>query len=133
MQLVAADSGYGDGLIYVSTNYGGSWAPSTAPVNYWTSVACSSDGSRLAAMAYPGGVYTWESIPALNVRQSGGNLFISWQPTASATGFILQEDADLATNDWVTVATVPVLTNGINQVVIPLPQSGNQFYRLQGP
>jgi photosystem II stability/assembly factor-like uncharacterized protein len=40
----------GDGLIYVSTNSGASWAPSGARPNYWTSIACSADGTKWVAV-----------------------------------------------------------------------------------
>jgi hypothetical protein len=73
--LVAADSGYGDGLIYASTNAGVAWAPTTAPVEYWTSVASSADGSKLAASGYPGGIYTWQSLPVLNIASSRRETF----------------------------------------------------------
>jgi hypothetical protein len=93
--LVAADSGYGDGLIYASTNAGLAWTATTAPVGYWTSVSSSADGSKLAAAGYPGGIYTWQSVPVLSIVPSSGNLLISWQATSAAAGFGLQEDSDL--------------------------------------
>jgi hypothetical protein len=132
-QLVAVDSGYGDGLIYSSTNSGLAWTATTAPVGYWTSVSSSADGSKVAAASYPGGIYTWQSIPALSIMLSSGNLLISWQASSSTASFVLQEDSDLAMTNWVTVTNLPAQTNGLNRVVIPLPLSGNQFYRLTSP
>ncbi len=132
-KLVAADSGYGDGLIYSSTNSGLAWTATTAPVGYWTSVSSSADGSKVAAASYPGGIYTWQSIPALSIMLSSGNLLISWQASSSTASFVLQEDSDLAMTNWVTVTNLPAQTNGLNRVVIPLPLSGNQFYRLTSP
>jgi hypothetical protein len=132
-QLIAADSGYGDGLIYTSSNSGSAWLPASGPVEYWTSVASSGDGSRLAASCYPGGIYTWQSIPVLNIMPASGNLVVSWQALDSATGFVLQAASDLATTNWVAVTNQPALTNGMNQVVIPLPPANNQFYRLVNP
>jgi hypothetical protein len=52
-RLVAAspDSYGGDGLIYVSTNSGATWTPTSAPSNSWASVASSGDGTQLVAVA----------------------------------------------------------------------------------
>jgi photosystem II stability/assembly factor-like uncharacterized protein len=44
--------------IYVSTNGGATWTNTTAPLSTWQSVACSADGSRLAAVSAQGWVYT---------------------------------------------------------------------------
>jgi hypothetical protein len=41
----------GGGLIYVSTNSGATWTPTSDPSNYWTSVASSGDGTQLVAAA----------------------------------------------------------------------------------
>jgi hypothetical protein len=59
IKLVAAPIGpYGwaDGLpfgypIYLSADAGMSWAPASAPTNYWISVASSADGAKLVAAA----------------------------------------------------------------------------------
>jgi hypothetical protein len=40
----------GDGLIYVSTNSGASWTPTSAPATNWTLVASSADGTQLVAV-----------------------------------------------------------------------------------
>jgi hypothetical protein len=45
----AAFSGTMSGAIYLSTNSGSTWMPTTAPTNIWVSVAISADGSKLAA------------------------------------------------------------------------------------
>jgi hypothetical protein len=57
--LVAAGYGLGgycgspvSALIYISTNAGGSWTQTTAPSNYWSSVACSTDGTKLVAASF---------------------------------------------------------------------------------
>lgn len=104
-----------------------------APIEYWTSVASSSDGSKLAATASPGGIYTWQSSPVLSILPSGGILLITWQASSSAAGCVLQENSDLSTTSWVAVTNLPVMTNGLEQVTIPLFLSGDRFYRLMGP
>jgi photosystem II stability/assembly factor-like uncharacterized protein len=132
-RLIAADSGNGDGLIYVSTDSGQSWTPTAAPVEYWTAVACSADGSILTATADPGGIYTWQSIPILNLVQSGGNVLISWPDLSSANGFVLQENSDLTTASWAPAPNAPALVSGMNQVTIPISPTGSYFFRLVGP
>jgi hypothetical protein len=117
----------------MSTNSGGDWTATSAPVEYWTCIASSADGSKLTATSYPGGIYTWQSLPMLNIAPSSGNLVISWQALSSATGFAPQANSDLATTNWIVLTNLPVLTNGWIQVVIPRPLGGNQFYRLEKP
>jgi hypothetical protein len=47
------------GGIYTSVNSGRNWAQTSAPsTNNWTSIASSSDGSKLAALMFEGGIYT---------------------------------------------------------------------------
>jgi hypothetical protein len=45
------------GSIIISTNSGGSWTRSSAPGGYWTGIASSADGTKLAALQL-GGIYT---------------------------------------------------------------------------
>jgi hypothetical protein len=79
-RLIAAgngwSSGWGDSLIYTSTNSGASWVPTTAPSNSWTSVASSWDGTRLAAAGnyYPSG----DGLIYISTN-SGAN----WTPTTA--------------------------------------------------
>lgn len=47
-----------DGPIYVSADAGGSWQQTSAPLVPWTSIACSADGNRLAAVYGGSQVYT---------------------------------------------------------------------------
>ena len=72
--VLAAVTGYRTpGKIYVSTDSGATWPATTAPLLYWTSIACSADGKKLVASATNGAVYistntgqTWatSSVPA---------------------------------------------------------------------
>src|SRR5262249_39353104 len=56
--VIAASSDFGSGApIFISTNSGANWTPSTAPTNAWISVACSVDGTVLVA-AEDGILYT---------------------------------------------------------------------------
>ena len=64
---------YGGG-IYTSSNFGGTWTPSTSGLpasGLWYSITSSSDGTKLAAVIYGGGIYTSSN--------SGG----TWTPATS--------------------------------------------------
>jgi hypothetical protein len=49
--IVTATPPYPAGLIYTSADSGATWNPTTSPRAFWTSVASSSDGTRLIAAA----------------------------------------------------------------------------------
>lgn len=48
----------GDGLIYISTNSGVDWMPTSAPTDSWITVASSGDGTKLVAAASGDFIYT---------------------------------------------------------------------------
>jgi len=56
---------------------------------------------------------------------------ISW-PTNNTTGFVLQQNGDLSTTDWVNVSTPPTVTNHQYQVIVA-PLVDSQSYRLRHP
>jgi hypothetical protein len=55
---------------------------------------------------------------------------VSW-PSPS-TGFVLQQNANLDTTNWVT-APQTVNDNGVTRFIIVNPPVGNRFYRLLNP
>ena len=69
------------------------------------------------------------AAPRLTVERAGGeSVTLSWP--VSAAGFTLKSTGVLGTAvSWQTVATAPVVTNGLNQVTLPI--TGTQFFRLQ--
>lgn len=71
--------------------------------------------------------------PVLKVTRAGNNVILSWP--ASATGFVLQEAAALATPSSSTVwnpGPAPVLSGEEYQVTLPSP-AGNKYFRLGQP
>ncbi len=67
--------------------------------------------------------------PLLGIQLTSTNaVVISWP--ASSTGFSLQQSSNLNPTNWVKVTNTPVVTNGLNQVMVP-PLTGRQFYRLK--
>jgi hypothetical protein len=75
--------------------------------------------------------FTFVSLPQLSLQLTGANTaLLSWPSTAG--GFVLQQNADLSTANWVTVAQPVNQANGQNQVVVPAPD-GPLFFRLVVP
>jgi len=60
---------------------------------------------------------------------TGDKLVLAWAPSAVATNFVLQQNADLTTTNWVTLTQRPVLVGPQFQVEMPKP-AGTMFYRL---
>ncbi len=66
--------------------------------------------------------------PLLTITSSGGGVVLSWP--APSTGWVLQQNPDLATtNAWANVPGSPVVV-GTNNTVTVAPALGNRFYRL---
>jgi hypothetical protein len=69
--------------------------------------------------------------PLLTIRLTAANTaIISW-PSFSP-GFVLQQNADLNTPNWVT-APQSVSDNGTNKFILVNPLAGKHFYRLFKP
>ena len=66
----------------------------------------------------------------LFIEPSDGKFIISWFTNAPIP-FLLLQNTDLGTTNWVAVTNSITVTNGQNQVVIPNPLVGHCFYRLQ--
>jgi hypothetical protein len=67
--------------------------------------------------------------PRLSVALAATNaLVLAWLDTY--TGFVLQQNTNLATTNWVAVTNPPVVANGEKQVTVS-PPVGNRYYRLQ--
>ncbi len=67
---------------------------------------------------------------ALGITRSGTNVIVKWPSPPS--GFVLQQNTNLATTNWLTVTNAPVITNGLNQVILTSTNI-RQFYRLKYP
>jgi hypothetical protein len=119
------------GPIQTSTNAGATWNEHNSPGETWRSVTCSADGCKIAAVVHGGGIFTLQfaPMPVLSIHRASTSAMISWViPSAS---FVLQENFNLSTTNWVDVTNTPILnfTNLRNQVTVPL--LGNHFYRLK--
>ena len=136
-KLVAVGySSLAGGVACISTNAGVTWTQASAGNNFGT-VAMSADGNRLFAIngggisGGPGTVYTayFTPSPVLNINPLPTNLKLSW--TVPSTNFVLQQNSDLTTTNWVTLTNTPVLdlTNLQDQVILS-PTNSSGFFRL---
>jgi hypothetical protein len=68
-------------------------------------------------------------LPSLQAQMSGGNLILSWPPSAS--DFVLETTTNLAdTNSWTAVTNAPAIVDLQNAVTNPI-SGGAQFFRLK--
>jgi photosystem II stability/assembly factor-like uncharacterized protein len=139
--IAAANPDYLDGMVCTSTDFGATWTTNNLPVEEWFGIASSADGNKLVAVtgafdSYDSGgaVYTSYTPPSpqLNLAPASGNLALSW--LVPSTNFVLQQNLDLTTGNWVTLTNTPTLNfaNLQNQVMLS-PVSGEGFYRLVTP
>ena len=119
---------YGSDSIYSSSDSGATWIPNSAPTSVqWKALASSADGNKLFAAINNGGIYTYQSAPALTITGSNNHSVVSWP--ASATGYALQQNPHLPPANWVTVTNVPI-SDGIKKEVT-IPQTvESMFFRL---
>ena len=69
--------------------------------------------------------------PLLTVRHTATNtVVVSWP--SSATGFLLQQSANLNTASWISPAETAT-SDGSNKFIIVNAPAGNRFYRLFKP
>jgi hypothetical protein len=69
------------------------------------------------------------SVPSETIQASGTNALISWP---YVPGYVLQQNSDLTTTNWVNVTNQSLLTNQPGQYTVPMGNSSG-FYRLVLP
>lgn len=132
-KLITGIGGTADaGPIYISTNSGASWFTNDVPKSSWFGVCSSADGNRLAAATTKIYASYTPARPTLAMRQTNGNATISW--LVPSTNFVVQQNTDLSTTNWVDMTNIPVLnlTNLQDEVTVPRSES-NTFFRLKTP
>ena len=83
------------------------------------------DGASTSIQTISG--FSFTSIPTAAIQLQDTNALVSWP--AAAPGYVLQQNSDLTTPNWVNVTNPKNLTNGLNQVTVP-NNGSNLFYRL---
>jgi hypothetical protein len=124
----------GDTQIRTSTDSGMTWVTNNAPSG-WYGVASSADGCKLvAANRFFMGIWVGQTTPSpqLNLQPTNGELALSW--IVPSTNFVLQQNLDLTTTNWVTLTNAPTLnlTNLHNETTLS-PSGGSGFFRLSTP
>jgi hypothetical protein len=66
--------------------------------------------------------------PGLTIELVSPSSALVWWP-APSTGFVLQQNTNLTTTNWVAVTNPPVEANGEKQVTVS-PLAGTRYYRL---
>jgi hypothetical protein len=119
------------GETYADVVFGITIAPGTPPGQYFGFVTIQGGTNIFAADNLADPLFEVSLSPAaLGVALSGTNLVLSWPSPPG--DFLLQQNSDLTTTNWLTVTNAPALTNFQNQVVLPVA-AGNYFYRLEYP
>ena len=85
--------------IYCSTNSGLTWRPTMAPYTTWSSIACSADGTHVAAAAASGPIYRSED--------SG----TTWTLTSAPSALWYSIACSAAGDKWVAVANNIIYTS----------------------
>jgi photosystem II stability/assembly factor-like uncharacterized protein len=115
--VLAAVTGFRTaGKIYVSTDSGANWPETTAPLEYWTSIACSADGRKLVAAATNGSVY---------ISTDTGQ---TWAPSSPPVNHWISITSSADGNQLAVVSPNGILcvsTNGGNSWATNNPNSSN--------
>jgi hypothetical protein len=74
--------------------------------------------------------FTFVSIPTQTIQLTGSNALISWPGAISS--YLLEQNTNLATTNWVVVTNSDNLSNGLHQIMVPTIGT-NGFYRLTLP
>jgi hypothetical protein len=91
----------------------------------WYSVVSAADGNQIALTG--GGL---QSAPALSIVFSNNKAILSW-PTGLGI-FILQQNADIGTTNWLDITNSANVIGNLFTVTIPA-SAGKSFFRLRTP
>lgn len=119
------------GESYRDVVFGITVASNTPPGQYFGVVTIQGGQDIFAATNLASPIFEISLTPAaLGVALSGTNLVLSWPSPPG--GFGLEQNDDLTTTNWTMTTSPPVITNGLNQVILT-PTAGNWLYRLIYP
>jgi hypothetical protein len=121
-------------FVYTSGDSGVIWMTNSGP-EACTFIVSSADGCELVAGTQHGlGFWIGRFVPSprIDFASSNGNVALSW--TIPSTEFVLQQNSDLTTTNWLDVTATPQLNLTDLQDQVTLPESaGDAFFRLSAP
>jgi len=119
--------GAGTNVTFRIVNYGG-----TSSVGTW--YVFDTANSSALDFALQGTVTGTQPVvmvpPVLSITISNGSVILSW-PTL-VDGFVLQQNSDLSTANWMDAGSTAI-TNGASKNVLIAPNLGENFFRLFHP
>lgn len=106
-------------------------APATPPGHYFGIVTIQGGTNIFTSNNLVSPIFEISLPPAaLGIAPSGTNLILSWPSPPGS--FVLQQNSDLTTTNWMALTNLSTITNFQNQMILPLTP-GNRFYRLKYP
>jgi hypothetical protein len=119
------------GETYADAVFGIVINPATPSGSYSGTVTMQGGPDIFTAISLTNQIFQVSMPPAApGITVSGGNLLLSWPSPPG--NFVLQQNSDLTTTNWMTVTNLSTITDFQNQVILP-PAAGSQFYRLKYP
>ena len=119
------------GETYTDVIFGIAINPAASPGEYSGTVTILGGSDIFATGNLTNQTFQISLPPAtLVTAMAGTNLVIFWPSPPG--GFMLQQNSDLTTTNWLAVTNTLAITNCNNQVLL-LPSGGNRFYRLKYP
>src|ERR1700722_16126290 len=111
------------GEIYSDVVFGITVAATTPPGQYFGIVTIQGGTNVFAANDLASPIFEVSLPPAaLGITTSGSNIALSWPSPPG--GFVLQQNSDLTTTNWITATNTLTITNGQNQAILS-PTNGN--------
>ena len=119
-------------MIYSSGDFGATWQAANVPVSDWSAVALSANGTAQVAVTDGGLIYTGTGalphaqvpLVLLQILEDGGNAVLTMWPNVGNDG--VQECTALG--DWQDVTVTAVLTNGFEQVTLPMTNTSCYYW-----
>jgi hypothetical protein len=119
------------GETYSDVIFGIAVNPATPPGNYSGMITIQGGTNIFATTNLSNQAFQISLPPApLGISFSGANFLLSWPSPPG--DFVLQQNSDLTTTNWMNVTNLPAITNFQNQVILS-PANASQFYRLEYP
>jgi hypothetical protein len=95
-----------------------------APARNWYAVGFREKGRELVMAADAS-----QPLPTLSISRARNQVVVSW--AAALSGFVLQENNDLSSTNWLNVTNPVEMAQDENQVSILSAAAVNNFYRLK--